>query len=124
MESENRMPSKPKLTVKTPDDENYNALIGEHPNIVSLPRERRYAIVEFITTKVDLDVASGEQQASVALVQIEIPRSQADEVSVVALLDKMFKSRTHLTARADPYAGEDTPLDGLNGADLGNDGVE
>jgi hypothetical protein len=103
--------SKPKLSSKTPDAGEYNSLIGTHDSIVSLPRERRYAVVEFRTKGVVLDVASGEHQATMEIVQIEQPASAADEVALVALLDKMFQNRTHLAARPDPNADHDTPLD-------------
>ncbi len=108
------MPMKPKLSSKTPDADEYNALIGIHSDLVSLPRERRYAIVEYRTKKVDLDVASGEQQAIVELVHIEAPVSAADEQQIVDVLDGLFRKRTNLKTRANPTGEDsDTPLEGI-----------
>lgn len=113
--------SKPKLSTKTPDAPEYNTLIGDHETINSLPRERRYAIVELTTKRVDLDVATGEHQATMQIIHIEGPQTQADEKLITDLLDTLFKKRTKLTARPAPDAG-DTPLEGLaTGLD---DGVE
>ena len=49
--------SKPKLSVKTPDAPDYNTLLGTHDSIIALPRERRYALIEFRTKKLDTDIA-------------------------------------------------------------------
>ena len=102
--------SKPKLSVKTPDAPDYNTLLGTHDSIIALPRERRYALIEFRTKKLDTDIASGEQQATIEIVHIEQPATSADETAVVAILDKMFKARTNLVARPAPDQ-PDTPLD-------------
>lgn len=107
------MPMKPKLSSKTPDAADYNSLIETHADLVSLPRERRYAIVELRVKKVDLDVASGEQQAIVELVHVETPSTQADETKLVDLLDTMFTKRTKIKQRGNPLGEEDTPLAGI-----------
>lgn len=109
------MPSKPKLSTKTPDAPEYNTLIETHDTIVAMPRERRYAIVELKTSKVNRDIDTGEEQAIMQVIHLEQPRTKADNDAVQALLDKMFTSRTKLAARPDPHA-EDTPLEGLGGA--------
>jgi len=117
--------AKPKLSTKTPDAPEYNTLIPTHDAIVSLPRERRYAIVEIKTKGVNTDVDSGEAQATVQIVHLEQPATAADERKVVELLDAMFQKRTKLSARPDPHAEEDTPLDGWasgsSAGDLGGD---
>jgi len=107
------MPSKPKLSSKTPDAPEYNTLIDTHELIVSLPRERRYAIVELKTKGVNTDVDSGEAQATVQIIHLEQPRTKADTDRLTGLLDELFLKRTKLAARPDPHAEADTPLDGL-----------
>lgn len=112
--------AKPKLSTKTPDAPEYNSTIENHANIVALPRERRYAIVEIKTAKVTRDVDSGEDQATLQLIHIEEPQSGADARKLEELLDSMFQKRTKLKTRANPHEEEDTPLDGLS-SDLGGD---
>lgn len=111
------MPSKPKLSTKTPDSDVYNTLITTHESIVAMPRERRYAIVELKTEKVNLDVDTGESQATMQVIHLEQPRSKADTDALVAMLDSLFTKRTKLGARPDPHAGEDTPLEGIGELD-------
>ncbi len=110
------MPSKPKLSTKTPDAPEYNTLIPTHDQIVAMPRERRYAIVELKTKGVNTDVDSGEAQATVQIIHLEQPATKADSDAVTALLDSMFTKRTKLQQRPDPHA-EDVPLDGLGTLD-------
>lgn len=109
--------AKPKLSVKTPDASEYNTLISTHEQIIALPRERRYAIVELKTEKVENDIDSGEAQAKLQIIHVEQPRTAADEKALTDLLDKMFTSRTKLASRPDPHAEQDTPLEGLGGLD-------
>lgn len=104
--------AKPKLSTKTPDAVENNALVELHESILALPRERRYGIVEFVTKKIDRDIATGDEQATMQIVQIEIP-SGADKTALEALLDKTFTARTNLKTRPNPNAEADTPLEGL-----------
>lgn len=104
--------SKPKLSTKTPDQPETNALIDAHAQILALPRERRYAIVELATKSVNNDVATGEQQATLHAVHIELPTG-ADQVALEKLLDKAFTKRTNMRTRPDTVGDPDTPLEGL-----------
>lgn len=110
--------SKPKLSTKTPDATESNALIELHDSIIALPRERRIIVAEVITKQVNTDIATGEQQATLQLAHIEVPTG-ADRVALEKLLDKAFTGRTSLKHRPDPTAGEaDTPLEGIDEAGL------
>lgn len=114
--------SKPKLSTKTPDATESNALIELHGNLISMPRERRLIVAEVIVKSVATDVASGEQQATLQLAHIEVPVGQ-HRADLEAIIDAAFKSRTNLTHRPDPTAEVGTPLEGLGEGDL-DDGVE
>lgn len=104
--------SKPKLSTKTPDATESNALIDLHGSIISLPRERRLIVAEVIVKSVATDVASGEQQATLQLAHIEVPTGK-DRTDLEAIIDRAFKARTNLTHRPDPTAELGTPLEGL-----------
>jgi len=114
--------SKPKLSTKTPDATEANALIDLHSAIVSMPRERRLIVAEVIVKTVTTDTASGEQQATLQLAHIEAPTG-ADRDALEKIMDGAFKKRTNLQHRPDPTAETGTPLAGLGEGDL-DDGVE
>lgn len=110
--------TKPKLSTKTPDATESNALIDAHESIIALPRERRIVIAEIIVREVSTNVATGNQQATLQLAHIEIP-SGADRAAAEKILDAAFKARTGMKHRPDPTAGDvDTPLLGLDDAGL------
>jgi len=104
--------SKPKLSTKTPDAKERNALIEAHGGIIDMPRERRYAIVELATQNVRTDIATGEEQATLQIVHCELPTG-SDRDALEKLMDKVFQKRTNLKVRPDPNAEVDTPLEGL-----------
>lgn len=105
---------KPKLSTKTPDAPETNALIPMHDQIIALPRERRYAVVELGVKGINTDVATGDQQATVLLTHIEIP---SDQAKLEKMIDDEFTSRTKIKTRPDPTAETDTPLEGIGGLD-------
>lgn len=110
--------AKPALGAKTPDDAKYNGLITIHPDIVGMPRERRFAIVEYRTQKVETDIGSGEAKAHLTLVHVETPMTAAAAAKVSALLDELYLQRNPgEKSRPDPTAETDTPLEGLGDAD-------
>lgn len=105
--------SKPKLSTKTPDASETNALIDLHGAIIAMPRERRYAIVEFAVKDVRTDIATGDEQATITAVHIEVPSGKA-AAELEAMLDAEFTRRTNLKARPDPNDdGNPPPLDGV-----------
>lgn len=108
--------SKPKLSTKTPDSTETNALIDMHGQIIALPRERRYAIVELAVKAVNRDIATGEEQATLHAVHIEVPTGK-DAKELEALLDRTFTNRTNIKVRPDAVAEADTPLDGIGELD-------
>lgn len=109
--------SKPKLATRTPDDENLNALIPAHPQILALPTERRFAVVELSVAKIETRPATGEQQAHVQAVHIEVlPAADGERILLEA-----YKRRTGNATPPSTTSDTDTPLDGI--ADLGDDGV-
>ena len=110
--------TKPKMSTKTPDATESNALIDAHADIIAMPRERRIIIAEIITREVSTNVATGNQQATLQLAHIEIPVGH-DRAAAEKILDAAFKGRTGLKHRPDPSAGDgDTPLEGLADAGL------
>lgn len=110
--------AKPALGAKTPDDAKYNGLITLHPDIVGMPRERRFAVVEYSVKKIEDDIASGERKAHLALVHIETPMSAADSKEVADLIDRLYLKRNPGDkSRPDPNAEVDTPLEGLGNVD-------
>lgn len=113
--------SKPKLSTKTPDDPTTNALIEVHDSIVSLPTERRIAIVELSVPKIETNPGTGSHQATVQVVHLEL-LTGSDREAGEKLFTKVHHARTGNKTRPAPEA-EDTPLDGLG--DLGgiDDGV-
>lgn len=108
--------SKPKLTTRTPDDAQLNALVEAHGSIIALPTERRFAVVELTVAKVETRPATGEQQAHVQVVHVELLTSAEGERILLAAYKQRAGNATP------PSVGEpDAPLEGL--ADLGDDGV-
>lgn len=107
------MPSKPKLSSKTPDAPEYNTLITRHDALIGWPRERYYAVVELKVSDITTDIDTGEEQARIQIVHIEQPVVAADAKALESLLDSMFQKRTKLKVRSDPHAEEDTPLEGI-----------
>jgi len=107
--------SKPKLTTRTPDDPLLNALVDAHGSIIALPTDRRFAVVELSVPKIETRPATGEQQAHVQIVHVELLKATEGESILLAA----YKART---GNATPPTGaDDTPLEGI--ADLGDDEV-
>jgi hypothetical protein len=117
--------SKPTLMTKTPDAAEVNNLIELHGEILDNPEQERIAIVRIKTVSVVHDVAAGEDQAKVALRQIEVLQSPADIEAARKLMLKAFRVRTNNSSLPDldeAKATPDTPLEGL-GDDV-DDSVE
>jgi len=112
--------TKPKLSTKTPDATEHNALIALHGQVIALPRERRYAVVELAVKDIRTDVATGDEQATLQIVHIEVPSGKGrDEIE--KLIDSEFTRRTNQKTRPNPHeddVNDDTPLTGID--DLGD----
>ncbi len=117
--------SKPTLNTKTPDAVEVNNLIELHADIIDNPEQELIALVRIKTVSVVHNVADGEDQAKIALRQIEVLQSPADIEAARKLMLKAFRVRTNNSALPDlseAKAQPDTPLDGL-GDDV-DDSVE
>lgn len=110
--------SKPKLSTKTPDAAEVNNLIEMHGQIIDNPEGELIAIVRILPSQVVHRVADGEDQATVALRQIEVLQG-ADVEKGRALMLKSFRTRTNGSALPDlndPKPTPDTPIAGLEDA--------
>jgi hypothetical protein len=100
---EHRM-TKPKLSTKTPDEDDLNSWIGNHDDLMERPRERRYAIVEYKVAERRLPT-DGDTYPILQIVHIE---DIVDDVEkAVTLLGKAYTKRTGNKSIPAP----DTPLD-------------
>lgn len=109
--------AKPKLSTKTPDDPVTNSLIDQHGEIIQRPNERRIALVELASPETKRKNATGEEQATVQIVHLELLHG-ADAVAGEKLFSSVHKARTGNNTRPAPDVSiPDTPLEGL-GADV------
>lgn len=111
--------AKPKLTTKTPDDPATNALIDQHDAILESPNERRLAIVELATSDLHTKPGTGDRQATVQVVHLELLHG-ADRDAAEKLFTRVHFDRTGNKSRPNPGeapTSSDTPLD------LGDDSV-
>lgn len=107
--------AKPKLSTKTPDDAATNALIDSHDDVLSMPNERRIALVEIAVPKIELHPGTGAQQATVQIVHLELLNGK-DRDAGEALFTKVHQARTGNKTRPAPPE-DDVPLDGLGDID-------
>ncbi len=106
--------AKPKLSSKTPDTDDTNALIMAHEDLIEhfnnpeLPNSH-IAIVEIATSLVQTR-EGGDTQATVVIRHLELLHG-ADEAKGEELFTKVYRARTGNKSR--PRTVEDTPLPGL-----------
>lgn len=106
---------KPRLSTKTPDDEQLNALKTEADNILAVPKQRRFIVAELVVSDLNTKVASGTTTPVVQLTHIELLSEKDGE----AVLGKAYTKRTGNKVR--PAQLEDTPLDLSGATDLDDD---
>ena len=105
---------KPRLSTKTPDDDQLNALKAAADDILSLPKTRRFIVAELVVSDLNTKVASGQTTPVVQLTHVEL----LGEVEGEKILAKAYTGRTGNKTR--PAQIEDTPLD-LGATDLDGD---
>lgn len=111
--------SKPKLSTKTPDKDDLNALISQHPRIIEHFNSREHsnshiAIVELGATKVET-FEGGEEQATIVIRHLELAVG-AFEGQAEKLFTTIHRERTGNKSRPDFEAGEpNEALEGLDG---------
>lgn len=93
--------TKPKLSAKTPDEEDLNSLKGDHENLLDHPRGTRIAVVEYVVRERVLATA-GDATARIELVHFEGLDVRGLDSEGRKLLDKAFKKRTGKANRPEP----------------------
>lgn len=93
--------SKPKLSTKTPDNDEINNLIGLHADLIANPNERRIAIVELGVRSVNHVVSDGEDQATVIIRQVEILGGK-DASDAEKIFTRAYSNRTGHKSRPAP----------------------
>jgi hypothetical protein len=112
--------AKPKMSTKTPDNTDTNALIEGHGLMIEHFNSREHnnrhiALVEFGVTNV-VTFEGGEQQANIVVRHVEL-LTGPNEVAGEKLFTKVYRERTNNSTRPAPEdaATPDTPLEGLGG---------
>jgi len=108
--------AKPKMSTKTPDDAALNALVDYHGELIDTPNTPRLAIVELIVPEIKTRPGTGEQQATVQIVHLELAHGK-DAEALERQFTRIHFDRTGNKSRPNPLAEEtstDTPLEGID----------
>jgi hypothetical protein len=117
--------TKPKMSTKTPDAAEVNNLIDLHDQIIDNPEGELLALVRILPVQVVHRVADGEDQATVALRQIEVLQGPDVDAGRKLML-KAFRARTKAAALPDlTEDGEpNEPLPGMEEEQLPSDTLQ
>jgi len=97
--------TKPRLSTKTSDEEDYNSLIVEHDDLMHRPTERRFAVVEY--TVAERRYPTGADSFPTVRITHFEGIAGADLEKVLKLRDAAYTRRTGNKSVPQP----DTPLD-------------